>query len=175
MARQFEPDQATRRWPRVRFRLRTLLLLPVVVAALLLVAFPKLITGDFVKFRVASIDESHGSVTIEMDARVSSGTGWGATNELNGGGLGVSGRSQSHWTHFIPTWPRHKTIIVNIRFNIDRLPPDTDILGDVLVIQRGTSYHVTPGQRFDLARTQNVDGERGSCWFEVSRGSRLGL
>jgi hypothetical protein len=60
-----ERQHQGRAWPRARFRLRTLLLLPLVVAALLLIAFPKLRTGDYVEATVVSIEDKNGTLNIE--------------------------------------------------------------------------------------------------------------
>lgn len=138
-------------------------------------AFPKLITGDFIEVTIVSIDEHDNSVTIEMDARISSKTTWGATNALHGGALGVSGKTQSHWTHLIPTWPRRQSIIINVRVSRARLPQETASLADVLLIQQGDVYYVTPNSPLDLIRTRFANGKEGRCWFEASRGSRLGM
>jgi hypothetical protein len=153
-------------WLRLRFRLRTLLLLPVVAAALLLVAFPKLLTGDFVEATVVSIEENADRVRIQLDARISSGTLWRATIFPKGafGGLGVSGNSQPHWTRLIPTWPKHETLLLNLRRRDKSLAAASD---PMLTIRQGETYRVTPRQPLDVARD--------SCQMKVPRGSRLGL
>ena len=172
---QPEPKTAHRQRPRVRFRLRTLLLLPVVVAVLLRIAFPKLITGDFVEATIASINEQGDGVTIEMDARVSAGTGWGATNALHGGALVLGGQPQSRWTDVIPTWPKRMTILVNLRYNRANLWPKPNSLTELLVIEVGETYRVTPGEPLSIARARYINGKVGECRFESTRGSRLGL
>jgi hypothetical protein len=162
-----ESNRIPRAWPRVRFRLRTLVLLPVVVAALLLIAFPKLLTGDFVKATVVSIEHHDGEVRIVMDARISRGTTQGAT--LYGGYFGtlvVSNKSRPDWTDIIPTWPRHETLLVNLGIR-DNSAAEMGDPTAMLTIQQGETFHVTPGHPFDLAPN--------SCQMKVWRGSRLGL
>jgi len=160
-------QQQGRAWPRARFGLRTLLLLPVVVAAILLIAFPKLLTGDFVEATVVSIENKNGTVHIEMDARISSGTSQGAT--LYGGYFGtlvVSGKPRPDWTDIIPTWPRNETLLVSLGIRDN----SAAAMGDptaMLSIRQGETFHVTPGHPFDLAPD--------SVQIKVWRGNRLGL
>ena len=158
----------SREWPRFRFRLRTLLLIPVVASALLLVALPKLLTGDFVEATVVSIENSDGRIRIEMDARISSGTGWGGTILRGGlfGTLGVSGESRPHWTRLIPTWPKYETLVVNLGIRDKSLTETRDPM-DMLTIQQDETYRVTPGQPLEFAPN--------SCRLKVWHGSRLGL
>jgi hypothetical protein len=164
---QLESNDTGRLWRRFRFRLRTLLLIPVVASVLLFLTFPKLLTGDFVEARVVSIESDGSDVRIRLDARISSGTGWGTT--LYGGSFGscvVGSKSQSHWSQIIPTWPKHKFIHIKLGLRSDRLAEKTNPEG-MLAIQQGMTYRVTTGQPLELAPN--------SCRFHVRRGSRFGL
>jgi hypothetical protein len=165
-----------RAWRRVRFRLWMLLLAPLFVAILLLICFPKLLTGDFVEVTVVSIENYGSGFVIKMDAWESSRTGWGAS--LNYGpntGLGTSSESLPHWSHFIPSWPKHTLITVNLGLNVDNLRPEAGNPMDVLTIKQGETFRVRPSHPFTIATAKSVGGERGKCIFEASRGSRLGL
>jgi hypothetical protein len=161
------PIDNTRSRRRFRFRLRTFLLAPLIVVALLLIAFPKLITGDFVKATVRSIENDGASVRIEMDALISSGTGWGATLRSGAifGTLGTGGNSEPHWTQIIPTWPRRQSIIINL--GLRKAPPGIHNGNSILMIKQGTSYHVTTDKPLWLARD--------SCELKLVPGSRTGL
>lgn len=164
---QSESKYAHRAWPRVRFRLRTLLLLPVVAAAILLIAFPKLLTGDFVEATVVSIENQNGRVHIEMDAQISSGTTWGAT--LYGGYFGpltVSSKSRSDWTDIIPTWPRHETLLIDLGIRLNSSSETSDPMS-MLAVKQGVTYRITASKPLEFAPQ--------SCRMKVWRGGRLGL
>jgi hypothetical protein len=67
------------------------------------------------------------------------------------------------------------SITINLSFNRAKLPPDSDLLKNVLLVRQGETYLVTPNKSLDLVLARYIDGAEGGCWFEVSRGSRLGL
>lgn len=169
-----ESSSSNRDVSRVRFRLRTLLIAPLVVAALLLIAFPKLVTGDFLKVEVKSIEKSEtGYLRIELATTISSGTGWQA--DIGGGTLNSLACSGQSWTRTIPTWPKRSSLTVTLGVSRDGLPPEMDDVQDVLTINVGDTYRLTPDQPLDLARVKGVNGTEETCRFEVVRENRLGL
>jgi len=164
-----------RAWPRVRFGMRTLLLLPLIVTVLLLVLFPKLMTGDFVQATVVSVENTGNGFAITLDAHVSSSTGYGETLSFGPfNSLGTSGHTLRHWTSIIPTWPRHELIVVNLGLREDALPPGVDDPAELIKITPGSTYRVTPGQPLTIAAA-TTNGHRGGCSLRVTPGNRLGL
>ncbi len=173
---QATPTGRTRIWRRIRFRLSTLLLAPLLVVLLLAACFPKMFTGDVIKLTVSSIEDYGSGVAIKLDAWESSKTGWGAT--LSYGpftSLGTSSESLPHWSDFIPTWPKHTLITVNLGLNANKLPPEVKTPAKALSIRQGQTFQVRPGHSIVFAKAKSTDGQVGSCTFEASAGNRLGL
>jgi hypothetical protein len=165
-----------RPWRRVRFRLWALLLAPAIVAMLLLVIFPKLLTGDFVEGKVVSIEESGSGFVIKLDVWTSSQTGWGTSLQYGPfSSLGTSSEPLPHWSHFIPTWPRHELITINLGLNRDKLSLIVSNPIDAILIKQGDTFLARPIHRVPIATAKTVDGKRGECVLKVSRGSRLGI
>jgi hypothetical protein len=138
-----------------------------IVVAILLIAFPKLVTGDFVEATVVSIGNNGGNVIIEMDARISSGTGWGTTLSSGPfGGLSTYSRSAGHRARLLPTWPKHKTIFVTLTVRNNQML-ERNAFEELLTVRQGTSYRVTPDRPLEIAP--------GNCRFSVRPGNRFGL
>ena len=170
-----EQPASSRVWFRFRFRLRTLLIAPLVVVALLLAAFPKLVTGDFLEVDVISIENvGNGTLQIELATTISSGTAWRAVMEMDGGPFRSMGTTGKRWTGTIPTWPKHNSIVVELVVSRDRLPPKIDDIQDVIIINDEDTYDVTPNLSLVVARAEDVNGNEGSCRLEVVPGNRLG-
>jgi hypothetical protein len=161
---------------RVRFQVRTLLIAPIVLAALLLVAFPKLVSGDFVEATITSVEDYGSGIVIKMDAWQSSQTGWGAS--LNYGpffGVGISSERIHHCSDFIPTWPKHELITINLSFNSSKLPKRANNRMDVVRVGEHEVLRIDVHQPATIAQATSLTGEQGKCTFEVSLGDRLGL
>jgi hypothetical protein len=165
-----------RRWLRPHFPLKALLFAPIVVTMLLFIAVPKLLTGDFVEITVTSIKEDGRGFLIEMDAWVSSGTGFGIDTDYGPfSQMGITNKRLRHWTRLISTWPEHYLVTIDLRVNRDKLPK---AMGDPISMVRvteGESVRGKVGEPIAVAFGKSVDGEQGKCVLEVSRGSRLGL
>jgi hypothetical protein len=170
------PTPVARSHLRPHFRLRTLLLAPLLVTILLFVIFPKLITGDFVDATVASIRESGSSLTIEFDVWSSSRTSFGT--ELSYGPFsssGFSSRRIPQWGRLLSTWPEHYLVTINLGVNRKKLPTDMTSTLSLVKLGEREFFHIDVDHPVIVAAGKSNDGQQGKCTFKVSGGSRLGL
>ena len=177
------PANVSTRSRRFRFSLRTLLLAPILVGALLLCVFPKIVTGDYANVTITNIRGSGRNLRIEMATTRSAGTGIGAEiPDVDSLGILVSGSDCRGWfptwPGWIPTWPRHGR--TSITFTLGFLGNDDargahGNLASLLAVRIGETYCVTRGAPLKLLVAQEGLGRRDQCTLRVSRGSRLGF
>jgi len=173
-----EPAPTAQNRARVRpqFRLKTLLLAPILVIALLFVIFPKLISGDVVDATVVSIKESGDSLVIEFDVWASSHTSFGTESSYGPfTSFGMSSERRASSGRLLSTWPEHYLCRINIGVNRKKLPTDMKSALSLVKVNEGERVHISVDQPVIVAIGKNIAGQEGKCTFKVQKGSRLGL
>jgi hypothetical protein len=160
---------------RLRFRLRTLLFAPLVVAILLAVIFPKLMTGDFVQLTVVSIKNYDSRIVIELESVSSSDTSWGIPmSHIPFSSISVGSEPRPHWTDFMGTWPKRELITINLALKRTKMPGNVDDPMELINVKRGETYRVTPSNSLIIAKTRSAARQQRECVIEVDYGNRFG-
>lgn len=169
-----EPITPTRglKWPRLRFGLRSLLLLPIVTTALLLLSFPKLLTGDYLEVTVKDVQDDDGRLRFDLETTMSSGTGFRLTYR----DAPIEGfHFEGDITNTIPTWSKRGPLMIRLIFQPDVLLRSTELVCDVATVKPGETFHVTPDHPLTLAILRLSNGAHVKCLLQIHSESRLGL
>jgi hypothetical protein len=158
--------------------MRTLLLLPLLVAASLLVAFPKLVTGDFIDVTVDSVDEVEQAITFGITIRSSNETGCALSHgTAMRGTWGDRISSGENDKPLLPTWPTKEKREFYIGIKAAELPGALPIkdLKSIVRVEVGHTYRVTPGHPLTMAAVNRDSGKQCVCLLSAYATSGKGF